>query len=58
MQSPDQFSNGTDGHIRPAATPDKYKMVQARLENCSERRQKVTIQARTASLSSGWFIIM
>jgi hypothetical protein len=33
-------------NIRPAATPDKYKMVQARPENCSERRQKVTIQAK------------
>jgi hypothetical protein len=44
-------------NIRPAAK-DKYKMVQARLQNCSERRQKVTIEARTAILSSGGFIIM
>jgi hypothetical protein len=35
--------------IRSAATPDKYKMAQVRLENCSQRRQAITIQVGIAS---------
>jgi hypothetical protein len=37
-------------NILSAATPDKYKMVQAGLENCSQPGQRlITIQVRTAS---------